>query len=627
VSHETIGGIETDHLTISRNAPALLTPYARVLLELSRDPDLRLRDLALRIGLTERTVHRIVSELVESGSVERHRRGRRVSYGVVVREGLEDVAALAGLAANPSASLSDQALDPAARIQHVEAALKEAEERFRMLVEHIPAAVYIQNASGKHLYASPQIETITGYTAEEWTTNTTLWSDVIHADDRDRVTEHDRNAGEAETPFEAEYRLVRRDGTVSWLHDRCVPSRDDRGDITMWFGVVVDATAGRAAEAVLEEQLRQADKLAAVGQLAGGIAHDFNNVLTTIVGAAELLLVESGPPEDWRESIEEIRAASDRAASLTHQLLAFSRRQLLRPRIVDLNEPVRASERMLRRLIGEDIELGVSLAEEAAPVLVDPSQIDQVLVNLVINARQAMPSGGKLGISTQTVDLEEGEAFSLGIDAVGRYVRLTVTDTGEGMDPTTLSHLFEPFFTTREAGSGLGLATVYGIVKQSGGHTEVVSEIGVGTTISVFLPAVEGVPEAIQQVPEPPQRGTETLLLVEDEVAVRRLTRRALERYGYEVLEAESPFHALELAVAFSGAIDMVVTDVVMPGMNGRELVEKLRRLRPETRVLFVSGYDEGAVLGTDQLPDDVSFLPKPFTPSALHRKVREAID
>ncbi len=723
--------------------PALLTRHAHVLLELSRNPDTRLRDLALRTGLTERTVHRIVSELVAGGFVTRERRGRRVSYALAEIDGLAEVAALASLGRQEPTPGDDT---PVARIEAVEEALRAAEARFRDLVEHIPAAVYVQQEGGPHLYASPQIESITGYSAEEWVANPTLWSDVIHVLDRERVTALDDRTGISHEPFEAEYRVVRRDGGVCWVHDRSVPSRNELGEVTMWFGVVVDASARRHAEdelqrveelqrimientsdlvtlidrdgnhmyvspsaetmlgyrsdelvgkslgllhpddgdighgaldlalkgtnsvarfrlrhrqgdwitleashigirdaaglpmvlvvardlterAALEAQLRQADKLAAVGQLAGGIAHDFNNVLTTITGVAELLLGESEPPPDWREDIEEIRVASERAASLTRQLLAFSRRQLLRPRIVDLNEPVRTSERMLRRLIGEDVELDVSLGHEAALVLVDPSQVDQVLVNLVLNARQAMPTGGKLGISTETVELGVDGASSREVDVAGRYVRLTVTDTGEGMTATTLAHVFEPFYTTREGGSGLGLATVYGIVKQSGGHTDIASQVGVGTSISVYLPAVDGEPELVRQSAEPPKRGTETLLLVEDEIAVRRLTRRALERHGYHVLEAETPRHALELALSFPGVIDVVVSDVVMPGMNGRELVEELRILRPGTHVLFVSGYDEGAVLGTDQLPDDVLFLPKPFTPSALHQKVREAID
>ena len=723
--------------------PALLTPHARVLLALADDPDSRLRDLADRTKLTERTAHRIVSELVDAGMVARERHGRRIRYVLGTLQGLTEVgqlAALERLDRPGTAEVSDE------RFRAVEAALRDAEERFRTMVENLPAAVYIQDPLGAHhLYASPGIEKITGYTAEEWLANPRLWSDVIHIQDRARVETHDEQAGITFTPFEAEYRLVRRDGRVIWVHDRSVPTRDAAGEVTAWVGVLVDASARRHAEdelqraeelqrivientsdletlidrggrhvyaspsteamigyrpdelighnlgllhpedsegayrsldlalkgvgtvsryrlrhregkwvtleashvglrdasglpmvlvvgrdvserEALEERLREADKLAAVGQLAGGIAHDFNNILTTIIGVAELLLAEPAPPEDWRENLEDIRVASDRAAALTSQLLAFSRRQLLRPRIVDLNEPVRGAERMLRRVIGEDIELEVRLADEIASVLVDPSQVDQILVNLAVNARQAMPDGGRLRISTTTVELDVERAAAIGLDVTGTYVQLTVTDTGEGMDDETLSHVFEPFFTTRDGGSGLGLATVYGIVKQSGGHAEVSSTRGQGTSVTVYLPAVEGVPDLLAQPAPEPARGSETLLLVEDEEAVRRLTRRALEARGYIVLEAASPGHALELAERHDGEIDIVVSDVVMPEMNGRDLVARLREVRPQMRVLFVSGYDERAVLGGERLSDDVAFLPKPFTPIGLHRKVREVI-
>ncbi|MFN8221882.1 MAG: PAS domain S-box protein [Gaiellales bacterium] len=724
-------------------APALLTAHARVLLALAREPDSRLRDLAEKTGLTERTAHRIVSELVASGVVARERVGRRARYVVGDVGRLGDVRALAALERG-----SSEGTAASERIRAVEAALYEAEERFRTMVENLPAVVYIQDTLGQqHYYVSPGIEGITGYTPEEWMANPKLWRDVIHVQDRARVETIDEQAGITYTPFEAEYRLVRRDGRVIWVHDRSVPTRDANGEVTSWLGVLVDASARRHAEdelqraeelqrivientsdlvtlidrsgrhvyaspsteavigyrpdelvghnlgllhpddsadayraldlalkgintvtrfrlrhrdgrwvtiegshvgirdatglpmvlvvcrdvserEALDERLREADKLAAVGQLAGGIAHDFNNILTTIIGIAELLLVDDEPADDWRENVEEIRAASDRAASLTSQLLAFSRRQLLRPRVIDLNGPVRDSERMLRRLIGEDIELEVSLEEqEETLVLVDPSQVDQILVNLAVNARQAMPNGGRLAISTRRLELGPSEAASVGLDVVGSYVELVVTDTGEGMSEATLSHVFEPFFTTRESGSGLGLATVYGIAKQSGGHAEVTSEVGRGTSVKVYLPAVEGEPDRLTEGAASTGRGSETVLLVEDEVAVRRLTRKALEGHGYTVLEATSPGHAIELTRAQGDRIDIVVSDVVMPEMNGRELVEQLRELYPALRVLFVSGYDERAVLGAERLPEDVAFLPKPYTPHGLHTKVREVID
>jgi signal transduction histidine kinase/ActR/RegA family two-component response regulator len=381
----------------------------------------------------------------------------------------------------------------------------------------------------------------------------------------------------------------------------------------------------------LEEQIRQAVKVEAVGRLAGGIAHDFNNILTAILGTTQLLQRELGPEAPHYADVEEIRRAAERAADLTRQLLAYSRRQVLAPRVLDLNAVVRGLDHMLRRLIGEDVELINVLAQQLAPVRADPGQVEQVIVNLAINARDAMPRGGKLTIETANIDLDAAFARAHPGAIPGSYVQLRVDDTGAGMDAETRAHLFEPFFTTKSVGkgTGLGLATVYGIVKQSGGYISVDSEPGRGTVFAIFLPRTTGTPEppAGPQSPGQPARGTETILFVEDEETVRTLSVRALRRLGYQVLAAPGGTDALLVAKGHKGLIHMVLTDVVMPGLGGRELVRQLAVMRPEMKVLYISGYSDEAITQHGVLDPGTAFLQKPFTPDRLASKVREVLD
>src|SRR5881296_2855165 len=404
--------------------------------------------------------------------------------------------------------------------------------------------------------------------------------------------------------------------------------------------------AGRSARLVLardvttqrqlEEQLRQSQKMEAVGQLAGGIAHDFNNLLTAILGSTQLLL-QATPPDDPRhEDAVEIKNAWVRAAELTRQLLAFSRRQVLAPKVLGLNAVVAHMQKMLRRLLGEDIELSVTLAPEAGSVNADPGQLEQVLLNLAVNARDAMPTGGRLNIETIRVTPASELAERRHRLPPGDYPCLAVTDTGSGMDEATQAHLFEPFFTTKEVGrgTGLGLATVYGIVKQSGGYIWVYSEVGHGTTVKVYLPRVpadEVAPSLSAPAPaaEPSEArgGPETVLLVEDAAPVRSLARRSLEARGYTVLDAADGATALDLAARHRGGIDVLVTDVVMPGMSGRELAERLAPERPRMKVLYTSGYTDDAMVRQGVLTAGVAFLQKPFVPETLARKVREVLD
>jgi signal transduction histidine kinase/ActR/RegA family two-component response regulator len=388
----------------------------------------------------------------------------------------------------------------------------------------------------------------------------------------------------------------------------------------------------RTEEALLrsEEQLRQAQKLEAVGRLAGGVAHDFNNLLTVILSYSQLLLQDLGRDGAMRPELEEIERAGNRAADLTRHLLAFSRQQVLQPRVLDLNGVITGLDKMLRRLIGEDIDLVTAPVVPLGRVRVDPGQIDQVIMNLAVNARDAMPEGGMLTIETGNVDLDEAHARAWGVRP-GRYVMLAVSDTGHGMDEAVRAHLFEPFFTTKEPGrgTGLGLSTVHGIVKQSDGHVEVYSEPDHGTTFKVYLPRVddEAVESALPYVADGRLDGTETVLVVEDEGAIRRLLGRSLRRHGYRVLEAADGNEAITLCERHDPPVHLLLTDVVMRRMGGSELVQRLAHSHPDLRVLYISGYTDRALIHQGRREPGTAFLQKPFTPETLLRRVREVLD
>ncbi len=417
----------------------------------------------------------------------------------------------------------------------------------------------------------------------------------------------------------------RKDGT-EFPAEASISKLESGGETV--FTVILRDTTERQS---LQTQLLQAQKMEAVGRLAGGIAHDFNNLLTAILGASDLLLEDLSVDASGRQEVEEIQKAAHRAAALTHQLLAFSRQQVLAPQVLDLNVLVADVEKLLRRLIGEDIELRTVLARNLSAVQADPGQLGQVVMNLAVNARDAMPRGGTLTIETANAELDETYASEHVPTPAGRHVMLAVTDTGIGMDEGTKAHLFEPFFTTKETGkgTGLGLATVYGIVKQSGGYIWVYSEPGHGTTFKIYLPRVEGVPLPTAPKPAAPEslRGSETVLLAEDEPAVRSLTRRVLESYGYTVLTTEDGYEALRAAQEHQGPIPLLVTDVVMPKMSGRELAQRLLSERPEMKALYLSGYTDDAIVHHGVLEPGLAFLQKPFTPQTLARKVREVLD
>jgi nitrogen-specific signal transduction histidine kinase len=383
-------------------------------------------------------------------------------------------------------------------------------------------------------------------------------------------------------------------------------------------------------KAKLEDQLRQAQKLESVGRLAGGVAHDFNNLLTVINGYSGFLLKRLAAGDPLRAYADEIGIAGERAAGLTRQLLAFSRKQVIEPRVIDLNAAIRESAPMLQRLIGEDIALETRLEGGLGQVMADPDQIHRVIMNLAVNARDAMAGGGTLDIETKNVEIGQAGSASMQPAATpGRYVLMTVTDNGHGMDETVRRQVFEPFFTTKEVGkgTGLGLSTVYGIVRQSGGWIDVSSEVGVGTSFEVYLPRVDacGVPER-SGIGVPIEGGVETILVVEDQQTVRAFVVAALRQCGYDVLEASDGNEAIAVAGRHPGRLHLLLTDVVMPGMNGKELSGRLKELRPDLKVLFISGYTADAIAHRGVLDRGVAFLQKPFSPEELARKVRDAL-
>jgi PAS domain S-box-containing protein len=503
----------------------------------------------------------------------------------------------------------------------------EAEAKYRALIEHVSAISYIAElgVDGQWLYVSPQVETIFGFPAEEWVTDSQKWIRHVHPEDHQIViaAEETSNRGER---FQAEYRVIRKDGRIIWVSDTAVvvTGRDSR---RLMEGIIVDITERK----LLEGQLQQARRMEAVGRLAGGIAHDFNNLLTIIKGYTELALARTKVQPELRTDIERIEDASERAAGLVRQLLAFSRRQVLQPKVLDLNSIVVGLDKLLRRLMDEDIEMVTLASKSVGTIKADPGQIEQVIMNLVVNARDAMPDGGRLTIETANVDLDASYAKDHATVRPGRYVMLVVSDTGIGMSADTVAHIFEPFYTTKESGrgTGLGLSTVYGIVKQSGGYIWVYSEPGKGSAFKVYLPRVDEPAEALPRgkAPAANRKGTETVLLVEDDPQVRELTRTVLAAQGYFIIEAASPEDAERICENDRAETHLLLTDVIMPGMSGRELAKRLTARLPRLRVLYMSGYTYNIIAHGGTLEAGVAFLQKPFTPSALVEKVREVLD
>ena len=505
------------------------------------------------------------------------------------------------------------------------AAVRRSEEHFRSLIENATDLIVITDAGGGITYLSPSVERVLGHPALHLLGRAVL--DLAHPEDRPRLERTLADAARTGAVSEpVSVRLAHAAGawrTVEVLARRQLPERGG--------GVVINARDVTERES-LEAQLMHAQKIEAVGRLAGGIAHDFNNLVTAILGYSDLLLRRLPPPDPLRGHVEEITGAAERAAALTQQLLAFSRKQVLQPRVLDVPELLERAQGLLRRLIGEDIELVLRVDPAVGRVRADPVQLEQVLLNLAINARDAMPTGGRLVLEASNADLDETYARDHLGGRAGAYVLVAVSDTGHGMDRETQARIFEPFFTTKELGkgTGLGLSTVYGIVKQSGGYIWVYSEPGRGTTFKVYLPRMDqpaAGDERRPRAPTPAAGGSETLLLVEDEDAVRELVEELLRDAGYEVLTASRPADALRAAADHAGPLHLLITDVVMPQMAGPDLARQLRALRPGLKVLYLSGYSPGIVADRGVLEDGAMFLQKPFSAEALEAKVRDTLD
>jgi len=515
--------------------------------------------------------------------------------------------------------------------KQAEEALRESEERYRTLFEGSKDAVYITGQEGKFIGVNPAFLELFGYSKEEL--NLLSAQDTyINPLDRYRFRQEIEQKGFVR---DYEVKLRKKDGAEMDCLIIATLRRDNDGTVLGYQGIIRDITARKQSEqemAALQEQFRQSQKMEAVGRLAGGIAHDFNNLLTIIKGYSQLSLLDLKENDPLWGNIQEIQKATQRATDLTRQLLAFSRRQILDLKVLDLNTLLKDLDKMLRRIIGEDIELVTLLAEDLGRVRIDPGQFEQMILNLAVNARDAMPSGGKLTIETSNVELDEEYARThIGVRA-GPYVQLSVSDTGIGMPQEVKEKAFEPFFTTKEKGkgTGLGLSTVYGIVKQSEGNIWVYSEPAHGTTFKIYLPRVEEDLDTLHGRDETDflPKGSETVLLVEDEPPVRDLALRLLNQQGYKVLEAGNGEEALRVVQEHIGEkIHLLLTDVVMPQMGGKELANQLKLLRPDVKVLYTSGYTDDAIVHHGVLEPGTHFLQKPFSPVALAQKVREVLD
>jgi len=498
--------------------------------------------------------------------------------------------------------------------------LAEREELFRLISENAADMIAVVSVDGQRLYNSPSYERALGYTAEELVRTASF--EQIHPDDRVSVMAAAEETRRTGLGCRLEYRIRHKRGDWRVFESTSSAVRNANGETEKLVIVNRDITERKQ----LEQQLYLSQKLEAVGRLSGGVAHDFNNLLGVIIGYSEVMQKRMAPNDRFREAADEILKAAHRAAALTKQLLAFSRKQVLEPKVLDLNTVVADVEKMLKRLIGEDILLEILVSPDLHAVKADPGQIGQVIMNLAVNARDAMPNGGKLTIETANTTLDEKDAGRYRYVVPGQYVKLRVSDTGCGMDAETQSHMFEPFFTTKEKGkgTGLGLATVYGVVKQSGGYIWVESEVGKGTQFEIFLPRVEGEIEKPQKASGPAKesRGGQTILVVEDEQALRKLTSSVLQDLGYTVLEAGDAAEALALVKQSKPAVDLLLTDVVMPGKSGRDLADELVPQIPGMKVLFMSGYTDGAIAAHRVLEPGLSLLRKPFSSEELTQTV-----
>ncbi len=511
------------------------------------------------------------------------------------------------------------------QIQRMRNELLEREQLFRLITENAADMIAVVDNNGNRIYNSPSYEHILGFSSEELKKTSAF--EQIHLEDREKVLNAAAYARLHGRGKAIEYRMRDKSGQWRVLESTASTVKNKNGEVDKLIIVNRDVSERR----LLEKQFLQAQKMEAVGRLSGGVAHDFNNLLGVIIGYAEVLEEEMESHPSIRESVEQIHKAGRQAASLTKQLLAFSRQQVLEPKIVDINAIVNDTQKMLDRLIGEDIELVTRLDPKIGKIRVDQGQLEQAIINMAVNARDAMPNGGRLTIGTDNIQIDKIAARNFQFSVLeGKYVRLTISDDGTGISPEALPRVFEPFFTTKEKGkgTGLGLAMVYGFVKQSGGYVDISSEIGLGTVLNIYLPkANQEVPEAESHAVAVIPGGKGTILLVEDDAPLRQLTVRLLRSFGYQVLEAQDATSALAMSDSVKGRIDLLLTDVVLPKTNGRTLAGMLVGKRPGLRVLFTSGYTGQNISENTVLAENCNFLSKPYSRNMLAQKVHEVMD
>jgi PAS domain S-box-containing protein len=510
--------------------------------------------------------------------------------------------------------------------KRAEEALRESEEKYRSLVETTSDWIWETDKKGTYTYSSPKVTDLLGYKPEEITGKTPF--DFMPYSEAKRVSDIFHSALSLQTSFDSIEKLsLHKNGTLVFVETSGVPIFSDKGELLGYRGIDRDITARKS----LENQLLQAQKMEAIGNLAGGIAHDFNNMLSIILGNTEIMMenLERASPDI--ANLQEIQKAAKRSADLTRQLLAFARKQTIAPKVLDINEAIEGMLKMLKRLIGENIDLDWLPKKGLWPVKVDPSQVDQVLANLCVNARDSIKGAGKLTIETDNTDFDAEYCRNHVDYQPGNYVMIAVSDNGIGMDKETLDNIFEPFFTTKAIGkgTGLGLSTIYGIVKQNNGFINIYSELGEGTTIKIYLPRYTGkmLQPQLHKQDEVDAGGSETILLVEDEISILRMTTMMLERLGYSVIAISSPAEAIRICESNPGVIDLLITDVVMPEMSGRDLAKKILRLYPNLKCLYVSGYTANVIAHHGVLDEGVNFIHKPFAKIEIAQKIREVLD
>lgn len=507
--------------------------------------------------------------------------------------------------------------------------LQESEKRYKHLVESVTNYIYtvkIENGRAAATSHGPGC-VMTGYASEEYEADPSLWYRMVYEEDKKAVMEQAKRVLSDEAVSPLEHRIIHRDGLVRWVRNTPVPHHDEQGRLIAYDGLIQDITEIKR----IGEQLRHAQKMESIGQLAGGIAHDFNNLLTSILGYSDLALIDLPEDHPLRETLGIIKSSAEKAAELTRQILAFSRKQVLDMKVVNLNTVVEQMGKMLQRVITENIVLDLKTSP-IMNVMADAGQVEQILMNLVINARDAMPDGGCLTIETADVRLDRNYAQRHESVQPGPYVMLAVTDTGVGMSQEVQEKIFDPFFTTKEKGrgTGLGLSMVYGIVKQHTGYIWVYSEAGKGTTFKIYLPAVQQAVEVKEQGRDEPgemPRGSETIMVVDDEPSILSLILDVLQPLGYQLIGASSGEEALKAGNTFKGSVGLLLTDVILPGMHGKELADALRARRPKMKVIFMSGYADNAIVHQGILDPGIAFLQKPMTPGMLARKVRDVLD